>query len=88
MSEPTISASTASDASKTNNNRPHALLSTAYSYAQTSLDAAIPPSTRQRAYNRLSAFASNQPILFVRPLPPTPPSHPFIIFSFKREAVH
>lgn len=64
MSEPTISASTASDASKTNNNRPHALLSTAYSYAQTSLDAAIPPSTRQRAYNRLSAFASNQPILF------------------------
>ncbi|EGR46312.1 uncharacterized protein TRIREDRAFT_42972, partial [Trichoderma reesei QM6a] len=35
------------------------------SYAQTSLDAAIPPSTRQRAYNRLSAFASNQPILFL-----------------------
>ncbi|KAL7808670.1 hypothetical protein V8C26DRAFT_280597 [Trichoderma gracile] len=64
MSDPTTPKSTSSDSPKPKSNRPQALLSTAYSYAQTSLDAAIPPPTRQRAYNKLSSYASNQPILF------------------------
>ncbi|KAL6854492.1 hypothetical protein J3F83DRAFT_754715 [Trichoderma novae-zelandiae] len=62
MSASITPKSTSSDDSK--NNHPPALLSTAYSYAKTSLDAAIPPSTRQRAYDKLSSFASSQPILF------------------------
>ncbi|KAH6603237.1 kinase [Trichoderma cornu-damae] len=40
------------------------LLSTAYSYAHSALDAIIPPSVRQRAYDAVSSFASRQPILF------------------------
>ncbi|KAL6879876.1 hypothetical protein HDV57DRAFT_498364 [Trichoderma longibrachiatum] len=60
--ETTPQSTTTSSPSK--QNRPQALLSTAISYAQTSLDAAIPPSTRQRTYNKISSFASNQPILF------------------------
>ncbi|KAL7955935.1 hypothetical protein V8C34DRAFT_290085 [Trichoderma compactum] len=52
------------DANTGTKGRPTALLSTAYSYAQSSLNSLIPPSTRQRAYDAASSFASTQPILF------------------------
>ncbi|KAK2594177.1 hypothetical protein QQS21_008116 [Conoideocrella luteorostrata] len=35
-----------------------------YSYAQRSLDWAVPPSSRQHAYDTVSAFASARPVLF------------------------
>ncbi|GAO19308.1 hypothetical protein UVI_02008330 [Ustilaginoidea virens] len=38
--------------------------SAAYSYAQRSLDRAIPPSSRQNAYDHISAFAAARPVLF------------------------
>ncbi|KAL7782069.1 hypothetical protein V8C43DRAFT_213792 [Trichoderma afarasin] len=52
------------DANAGTKSRPAALLSTAYSYAQGSLNSLIPPSSRQRAYDAASSFASDQPILF------------------------
>ncbi|KAL6799495.1 hypothetical protein GGI42DRAFT_56485 [Trichoderma sp. SZMC 28013] len=52
------------DANAGTKSRPTAMLSTAYSYAQGSLNSLVPPSSRQRAYDAASTFASNQPILF------------------------
>ena len=40
-----------------------------YSYAQRSLDRVVPPSSRERAYNHTSDFASARPVLFVRLYP-------------------
>lgn len=55
-----------SEADAGSNNHPTTLLSNASSYAHASLDSMISPSSRQRAYDATSSFASNQPILFVR----------------------
>ncbi|KAL6407898.1 hypothetical protein AUP68_08926 [Ilyonectria robusta] len=38
-----------------------------FSYAQSSLDRVVSPSSRQRAYDSTAEFASARPILFVRP---------------------
>ncbi|KAL6900395.1 hypothetical protein GGI43DRAFT_405335 [Trichoderma evansii] len=43
---------------------PTSLLSSALSYVHRSLDSIIPSSSRQRAYDTTSSFASDQPILF------------------------
>lgn len=40
--------------------------SSAYNYASHSLDRVVPPSSRQRAYDNILAFAQARPILFVR----------------------
>ncbi|KAM0254586.1 hypothetical protein ACHAQJ_006621 [Trichoderma viride] len=45
-------------------NQISSLLSATYSYAHRSLDSVIPPSSRQRAHDATSSFASDQPILF------------------------
>ena len=40
--------------------------SSAYNYAAHSLDRVVPPSSRQRAYDKTLAFAQARPIPFVR----------------------
>lgn len=41
----------------------------AYSFAQHSLDRVVPPSSRHRAYNTASEYASARPYLFVSSIP-------------------
>ncbi|KAL7929871.1 hypothetical protein V8C35DRAFT_284015 [Trichoderma chlorosporum] len=61
-----IKPTSSSDANTDTGSKRHpaALLSTAYSYAQGFFDSLISPSSRQRAYDAASSFASKQPILF------------------------